>query len=98
MTAPDRLLICDPRPRPRATDDRAAPRLDGLDGVSFALVHNGKTHGMELMHLILDELGARWRLGPVVEVGPPSPGYGGDPDDAKPAAEAVMAALSAVGD
>ena len=31
-------------------------------------------------------------------LGPPSPGYGGDADDAKPVAEEVMAAISAVGD
>lgn len=92
------LLICDPRPGIRPGGQGAASRLAGLDGVSFALIHNGKTHGMELMHLVLDELRTRWRIGDIVEVGPPSPGYGGDPDDAKPAAEAVMAALSAVGD
>jgi hypothetical protein len=98
MTDPMPLLIHDPRPARPAPGSAAAPRLDGLDGVSFALVHNGKTHGMELMHLILDELRVRWALGPVLQVGPPSPGYGGDPDDAGPAAEAAMAALSAVGD
>lgn len=92
------LVIHDPRPAMPATAAGAAPRLASLDGVSFALVHNGKTHGMELMHLVLDQLRARWRLGDVLEVGPPSPGYGGDPADAGPAAEAVMAALSAVGD
>jgi hypothetical protein len=96
--AAEPLVICDPRPAERAEGGHAAPRLGTLDGVSFALVHNGKTHGMELMHLVLDELRARWRIGDVVEIGPPSPGYGGDPDDAKPAAEAVLAALSAVGD
>ena len=98
MTRPHPLVICDPRPPERAAGATTASRLDSLDGVSFALVHNGKTHGLELMHLILDELRHRWSLGRVVEVGPPSPGYGGDPDDAEPAAEAVMAALSAVGD
>jgi len=98
MTADQPLLIHDPRPAEPATGSATAPRLTTLDGVSFALVHNGKTHGMELMRFILDELGKEWSLGPTIEVGPPSPGYGGDPSDAKPAAEAVMAALSAVGD
>lgn len=98
MTADRPLLIHDPRPAGPTSSSGDAPRLTTLDGVSFALVHNGKTHGMELMRYVLDELGQEWTLGPTVEVGPPSPGYGGDPDDAKPAAEAVLAALSAVGD
>jgi hypothetical protein len=98
MTAEIPMIICDPRPEVRVGDVDAAPRLRSLEGVSFALVHNGKTHGMELMYHVLEELGARWHLGEVVEIGPPSPGYGGNPDDAGLAPEAVMAALSAVGD
>ncbi len=98
MSADRALIIHDPRPARAAAGASAAPRLDSLDGVSIALVHNGKTNGMALMHLIVDELRSRWDVGPVVEVGPPSPGYGGHPDDAKPAAEAVLAAMSAIGD
>ena len=92
------IVICDPRPAERAPGDGPAPRLSTLDGVSFALIHNGKTHGMDLMRYVLDELRGEWSIGDVIEVGPPSPGYGGSPDDAKPVAEAAMAALSAVGD
>lgn len=92
------LFVCDPRPAERSDDAVTAPRLTTLDGVSFALIHNGKTHGRELMEYVLDELRAKWDIGRVTYVGPPSPGYGGDPSDAAPAAEQVMAAISAVGD
>ena len=75
------------------------------DAVLSRTLDNEKTlllsrwfHCVKLMHHVLDELRADWSLGDVIEVGPPSPGYGGDPSDAKPVAEAAMAALSAVGD
>lgn len=93
-----KIVVCDPRPAARTGEPVAAPRLGSLDGVTLALVHNGKTHGMELMRLIVDQLRSRWRIGDVIEVGPPSPGYGGRPEEAGPVAEAAMAALSAVGD
>ena len=64
----------------------------------IALVHNGKTHGRELMEMVIDELRAAWSIADVVHLGPPSPGYGGDQADAGPVAEQVMAAISAVGD
>jgi len=92
------LFICDPRPQARTDLTGAAARLDTLDGATIALIHNGKTHGRELMEYVVDELRQTWSIGEVVHVGPPSPGYGGEPDDAKPAAEAVMAAISAIGD
>lgn len=75
-----------------------AQRLNTLDGAVIALVHNGKTHGRELMEMVIEELKKRWSIAGVVHLGPPSPGYGGDADDAKPVAAQVMAALSAVGD
>lgn len=92
------MLICDPRPQ-RAQDEAVrAARLDTLDGATIALIHNGKTHGRELMEYVVDELRETWSIAEVIHVGPPSPGYGGEPDDAKPAAEKVMAAISAIGD
>ncbi len=91
-------LFLDPRPPLPEAEAEAAPRLETLDGAVIALVHNGKTHGRELMELVVDELRARWSIADVVHLGPPSPGYGGDQDDAKPVAEAVMAAIAAVGD
>lgn len=94
----DGVVICDPRPQARTDMVGAAKRLDTLDGATIALIHNGKTHGRELMEYVIDELRATWSIADVVHVGPPSPGYGGEPDDAKPAAEAVMAAISAIGD
>jgi hypothetical protein len=48
--------------------------------------------------MVIEELKQRWSIAGVVHLGPPSPGYGGDVDDAKPVAEEVMAAISAVGD
>ena len=92
------LLVLDPRPPAPVIDSPLAPRLATLDGAVVALVHNGKTHGRELMEYVIDELRQRWRIADVVHLGPPSPGYGGNPDDAKPVAEEVMAALAAVGD
>lgn len=92
------LFICDPRPAERDQLVALAPRLSTLDGVAFALIHNGKTHGRELMEYVLDELRVSWDIGKVTYVGPPSPGYGGNPEDAAPAAEGVMAAISAIGD
>ncbi|MEL6984459.1 MAG: hypothetical protein AAFO29_18680, partial [Actinomycetota bacterium] len=61
-------------------------------------VHNGKTHGRELMEYVIEELRERWAIAEVIHLGPPSPGYGGHPDEAKPAAEEAMAAISAIGD
>lgn len=92
------MFILDPRPAQVEAAPELAPRLSSLDGVSIALIHNGKTHGRELMEYVLDELRERWNIGPVTHVGPPSPGYGGKPEDAAPAAEAAMAAISAIGD
>lgn len=92
------VLLLDPRPPSPSNDTGFAPRLASLDNAVIALVHNGKTHGRELMEYIVDELRQRWRIADVVHVGPPSPGYGGDPDEAKPVAEEVMAAISAIGD
>ncbi len=94
----DRLLLLDPRPPQSVVGDGPAPRLDTLDGAVIALVHNGKTHGRELMELVVDELRQRWSIAELIHLGPPSPGYGGNPDEAKPAAEEAMAAISAVGD
>ena len=60
MSAPVRIL--DPRPV-RATERLPnAPRPETLDGVTLGLVHNGKTHGMELMELVADELRKRWDI------------------------------------
>ena len=92
------LHLLDPRPPETRTGVGPAARLSTLDGAVIALVHNGKTHGRELMSYVVDELRTRWSIADVIHVGPPSPGYGGDPDDAKPVAEEAMAAISAVGD
>ncbi|MDG2114475.1 MAG: hypothetical protein P8N02_17920 [Actinomycetota bacterium] len=94
----DELVVLDPRPPAPDELMAPAPRLATLDGARIALVHNGKTHGRELMELVIEELSTRYHLGEVLHIGPPSPGYGGDPADAAPAAEQVMAAISAVGD
>lgn len=98
VSAVSPIFVCDPRVADRTEIVAAAPRLATLDGARIALIHNGKTHGRELMEYVIDELATRWSLGEVVYVGPPSPGYGGNPDDAAPAADAVMAAISAIGD
>ncbi len=92
------ILLLDPRPPLPAANDGPAPRLETLDGATIALIHNGKTHGRELMELVIEELKQRWSIAEVIHVGPPSPGYGGHPDEAKPAAEEAMAAISAIGD
>ncbi len=92
------VLVCDPRPPAEQEETLLAPRLKSLDGAVIALVHNGKTHGRELMEYVIEELRQRWSIADVIHLGPPSPGYGGDPDEAKPVAEEVMAAISAVGD
>ena len=94
----DEIFVLDPRPPLITSDEGQAPRLATLDGAVLALVHNGKTHGRELMEYIVEELQHRWSIAGVIHLGPPSPGYGGDPDEAKPVAEEVMAAISAVGD
>ncbi|MEL7155999.1 MAG: hypothetical protein AAFN30_05305 [Actinomycetota bacterium] len=92
------LHLLDPRPAERGPDTGLAPRLTTLDGAVIALIHNGKTHGRELMNYVVDELRRHWTIAGVIHVGPPSPGYGGNVDDAKPVAEEAMAAISAVGD
>lgn len=97
-TMSSEIVVLDPRPPAPSEVLDPAPRLATLDGVRIALVHNGKTHGRELMEMVIEELSARYDLGEVLHVGPPSPGYGGNPADAAPAAEQVMASISAVGD
>mgnify|MGYP006432576547 CR=1 FL=1 len=84
------MFVLDPRQALAHETPDLAPRLRSLDGATIALIHNGKTHGHELRKT--------WSIADTVLVGPPSPGYGGDPADAAPAAEAVMAAISAIGD
>lgn len=91
-------VLLDPRPPIVEPGVGPATRLDTLDGAVIALVHNGKTHGRTLMELIIDDLSERWSIADVIHLGPPSPGYGGNHDDAKPAAEKAMAAISAIGD
>lgn len=92
------VVLLDPRPPVVEAANTEAARLDSLDGAVIALVHNGKTHGRELMEMVVDELRKTWSIADVVHLGPPSPGYGGDQADAAPVAEQVMAAISAVGD
>ena len=92
------MILLDPRPPTPDVGEGPAPRLDSLDGAVIALVHNGKTHGRELMEYVVEDLRQRWAIAEVRHLGPPSPGYGGHPDEAKPVAEEVMAAISAVGD
>ncbi|MEM7092272.1 MAG: hypothetical protein AAF567_04655 [Actinomycetota bacterium] len=92
------LFVLDPRPTDAQAGPTLAPRLSTLNGATIALIHNGKTHGRELMEFVVDELRSRWDIGEVFHVGPPSPGYGGRPEDAAPAAESAMAAISAIGD
>ena len=92
------LLVLDPRPPVTARGEGPAPRLASLDGAVIALIQNGKTHGRELMELVIGELRQRWSIAGVIHLGPPSPGYGGHPDEAKPVAEEAMAAISAIGD
>lgn len=92
------VFLLDPRPAVPEPDDGPAPRLATLDGAVIALVHNGKTHGRVLMEMVIEELRGRWDIADVIHLGPPSPGYGGHPDEAKPVAEEAMAALSAIGD
>jgi len=91
-------LLLDPRPPLPTEGTQLAPRLTTLDGAVIALVHNGKTHGRELMEYVVDELRRHWSIAEVIHLGPPSPGYGGHPDEAKPVAEEAMAAISAIGD
>lgn len=91
-------VLLDPRPPEPSIADGLAPRLETLDGAVIALVHNGKTHGRELMEYVVKELSQSYSIADVIHVGPPSPGYGGDPADAAPAAERAMAAIAAVGD
>ena len=92
------MFVLDPRQALAHETPDLAPRLRSLDGATIALIHNGKTHGRELMEYVIDELRKTWSIAHTVLVGPPSPGYGRDPADAAPAAEAVMAAISAIGD
>ncbi len=92
------VFVLDPRPPVVEVSDQLAPRLRTLDGAVLALVHNGKTHGRELMEYIVEELSTTYSIADVLHLGPPSPGYGGDPEDARPVAAKVMAAIAAVGD
>ena len=92
------LFVLDPRPPVRTDIVPQAARLDTLDGACIALIRNGKTHGSELLEYVIDELSAKYAIAGVLRLGPPSPGYGGNPADVGPAAEQVMAAISAIGD
>ena len=89
-------LLLDPRPPLPEPGRGAAARLDSLDGAVIALVHNGKTHGRELMEMVIDELRPRWDIADVVHLGPPSPGYGGDPADAFDAYPHQLSALKPI--
>ncbi len=91
------VRILDPCP-PRNTRVVApAARLETLDGVTLGLVHNGKTHGMELMEFVVDELRTRWAIAGVRRTRipittPPSP------EQIERIGSECLAVLSAIGD
>lgn len=90
-------LIHDPRPPVSDAVVGQAPRLTTLDGAVLGLVHNTKTHGMELMEMVVDELRQRYDIAEVIRLSP-GPGYLGSMETAKPFAEKAMAIVSAIGD
>lgn len=91
------FLLHDPRPPASEELAQPAPRLDTLDGAVLGLVHNTKTHGMELMDMIVEELRARYDIGEVIRLSP-GPGYLGSMETAEPFAEHAMAIMAAIGD
>ena len=90
-------LIHDPRPPAARAATEAAPRLPSLDGAVVGLVHNTKTHGMELMELVVDQLRNQYDIAEVIRLSP-GPGYRGSMETAEPFAERAMAIISAIGD
>lgn len=91
------VRILDPRPPVDTSRVEPAPRLETLDGAVIGLVHNTKTHGMELMEFVVDELRIKYDIADVVRLCP-GPGYGGSMETAAPFAEHAMAIISAIGD
>lgn len=92
------MRIYDPRHAAPTTRKRPAARLPTLDGAVIAIVNNGKTNAGRLLELVIAELRREWSIKGVVELGPPSPGYGGLPEDVVIAAKWADAAITAVGD
>ncbi|MEZ5282530.1 MAG: hypothetical protein R2770_18890 [Acidimicrobiales bacterium] len=91
------VLIHDPRPPASTALVDPAPRLATLDGAVIGLVHNTKTHGMELMEMVVEELRHRYDIAEVIKLSP-GPGYLGSMETARPFAEQAMAIISAIGD
>lgn len=75
-----------------------APRPRDLDGAVIGLLANGKTHGMDLLDLLVDDLARRHRIAGVVRLTKANASAPLGADDATMFSEQCMAVISAIGD
>ena len=94
------LKILDPTvPAEPATDVSVAKRVvGGLDGKVLGLLHNGKVNADRLLHLVRDQLAARYQLRDVVMLSKPSASRVADPAVLDRLARECDAVITAVGD
>ena len=81
-----------------ATDVSVAKRVGDLDGKVLGLLHNGKVNGDRLLHLVREQLAARYRLRDVIVVSKPSASRVADPAVLDRLARECDAVVTAVGD
>jgi len=60
------IRILDPTVAPEPMESTLAKRVGDLDGKVVGLLSNSKVNGDVLLHLVREELAARYRLGDVV--------------------------------
>ena len=81
-----------------ATDVAVAKRVGDLGGKVLGLLHNGKVNGDRLLHLVREQLAARYQLRDVVMVSKPSASRVADPAVLDRLARECDAVVTAVGD
>ena len=75
-----------------------AKRVADLDGKVLGLLHNGKVNGDQLLALVREELGARYRLRDIVVVSKPSASRVADDAVLDRLARECDAVVTAIGD
>ena len=76
----------------------AAPRLASFDGVTIALLANGKANSDAILDAVADAIASRHRLAKIVRASKPHPSLPASADVVSTFAEQAQVVLTAIGD